>query len=175
MKKERRRRQPPRAYQFIAQMDAAFSSPDTPDADRTELLDCFLAFVESGGVALFHPKLRRMAYLLALEALREAGTHGGQTNAGVQLLCNHHRDLIRAVERVVKGGTFAEGRAASPATQKSDARGRKIAELRDELRHVERLPENEAARFEIESEIYRLEREGDAGEWPELIAVGGKA
>ena len=48
-----------------------------------------------------------------------------------------------------------------------------IASLQAKLTRLERLPENEAVRFQLESEIYRLEREANADEWPELIGEKG--
>lgn len=45
-----------------------------------------------------------------------------------------------------------------------------IAHLRAQLARLERVPENEATRFHLESEIYRTEREVD-DEWPDLIAA----
>jgi hypothetical protein len=49
--------------------------------------------------------------------------------------------------------------------------GKRIEELREELRRIERLPENEAARFAVETELYKLETAGEPEEWPELIGV----
>lgn len=47
-----------------------------------------------------------------------------------------------------------------------------IASLRSKLERVERLPENEAVRFEIESEIHALENQRETDdEWPEVIAA----
>lgn len=42
-----------------------------------------------------------------------------------------------------------------------------IKKLRDTLSRLERLPENEAERFRLETEIHRLERTDE--EWPEFI------
>lgn len=45
-----------------------------------------------------------------------------------------------------------------------------VVALREELSRLERLPENEATRFQLEKEIYQLEREANAdGEWPQVI------
>lgn len=45
-----------------------------------------------------------------------------------------------------------------------------IISLREKLANLERLPENEAVLFNLESEIYRLECETvSADEWPDLI------
>ena len=45
-----------------------------------------------------------------------------------------------------------------------------VERLRDKLTKLERLPENEATAFQLESEIYKLEREAsNANEWPDVI------
>lgn len=41
--------------------------------------------------------------------------------------------------------------------------------LRGKLQRLERVPENEATRFQIESELYKLENQTD--EWPDVIAA----
>src|ERR1051326_1019099 len=43
--------------------------------------------------------------------------------------------------------------------------------LRQRLNRLERLPENEATAFQLETEIYRLKNESPADEWPDLIAA----
>jgi hypothetical protein len=45
----------------------------------------------------------------------------------------------------------------------------RIEELRARLQNLETLPENEAVRFQLETEIYRLEQEQKRDEWPEVI------
>jgi hypothetical protein len=44
-----------------------------------------------------------------------------------------------------------------------------LTSLREKLAKLEYLPENEAVRFNLESEIYRLERDADSDEWPYMI------
>lgn len=56
----------------------------------------------------------------------------------------------------------------TPCASQNDKR---VSELRDELKRIERLPENEATRFAIQTEIHRLEHEGALDEWPEVIAA----
>ena len=48
-----------------------------------------------------------------------------------------------------------------------------VSNLRSKLKDLERLPENEAVAFQLETEIYKLEREADvaADEWPDEISV----
>jgi len=58
----------------------------------------------------------------------------------------------------------------SPATQNRRI-NRRVSRLRGELAKLERVPENEAERFKLETEIYRAEREQDLEEWPEVIAA----
>lgn len=41
--------------------------------------------------------------------------------------------------------------------------------IRGKLAKLERLPENEAERFRLETEIYQLERAPNSDEWPEVI------
>lgn len=48
---------------------------------------------------------------------------------------------------------------------------RQAETLRRKLDRLERVPENEAERFRLESEIYRLENQTDVDEWPEVIEV----
>lgn len=57
--------------------------------------------------------------------------------------------------------------AASPA--KPNTGGGELVTLRAELTKLERLPENEVTRFQLETQIAKLEREQVADEWPEFI------
>ncbi len=41
--------------------------------------------------------------------------------------------------------------------------------LQEKLANLEALPENEAIALQLESEIYRLEHEQVADEWPDVI------
>jgi hypothetical protein len=64
----------------------------------------------------------------------------------------------------------------SPSGQAKQAQNRQVKKLEDALARLERLPENEAERFELESEIYKIEHKGKgaiADEWPDVI--GGEA
>lgn len=44
-----------------------------------------------------------------------------------------------------------------------------LAELKKTLARLERVPENEAIAFQMESEIYRLEQESSGDEWPDVV------
>jgi len=57
---------------------------------------------------------------------------------------------------------------ASGAPPRENADQVRISELRVRLNHIEPLPENEAVRFKLETQIYQLEQ---ADEWPEIIAA----
>lgn len=47
-----------------------------------------------------------------------------------------------------------------------------VADLRHKLERLERAPENEATRFQLETEIYALENQTEPDEeWPEVIAA----
>lgn len=53
-------------------------------------------------------------------------------------------------------------------------RGKKrLEQLRRRLDRVEPLPENEAVRFQLETEIYRLEYAQPEDEWPEFVGEEG--
>lgn len=65
-------------------------------------------------------------------------------------------------------------RRASALTSNKQ-RSAKIAELQRKLSTLERVPENEGERFKLDSEIYRLEQEGETdNEWPDLLGEGGR-
>lgn len=57
-------------------------------------------------------------------------------------------------------------------SKKAPQRGenRELAGLRGKLDRLERVPENEAVRFQLETEIHRLEQE-PTDEWPDVIAA----
>jgi len=63
----------------------------------------------------------------------------------------------------------AAGQVFAGACETADTRHEEIADLRDQLKRLERLPENEATRFQLETEIEGLERELAADEWPDTI------
>ena len=46
--------------------------------------------------------------------------------------------------------------------------------LRSRLEQLEYLPENEAVRFQLETQIYQLEQEQNRNEWPEVIGGEGE-
>jgi hypothetical protein len=48
---------------------------------------------------------------------------------------------------------------------------RKISQLNDALARLERVPENEAERFRLETEIFKLGHVSDMEEWPDVIGV----
>lgn len=72
---------------------------------------------------------------------------------------------------------FLIRRFESPAPRKAKRRTRPresqredaAMDLQAQLEKLERVPENEAERFRIETEIYRLEQASE--EWPEVIAA----
>lgn len=55
------------------------------------------------------------------------------------------------------------------AGKPSHDNGPQLDSLRKALAKLERAPENEAERFKLETEIYHLERETGADEWPDVI------
>lgn len=70
--------------------------------------------------------------------------------------------LVMRIDRVVwEHGKSA--RKGSAAQQQEPS----IDELRARLNSIEHLPENEAVRFQLETQIHRLEQEQE--EWPEVI------
>lgn len=61
-------------------------------------------------------------------------------------------------------------RNTARATKDTNAEGHEqLARLKRRLEAVDWLPENEATRFRLETEIYQLESAADVDEWPEFI------
>lgn len=52
---------------------------------------------------------------------------------------------------------------------KSQSQDKRISGLTAALSRLERVPENEAERFRLETEIYKLQHKSNADEWPEVI------
>ena len=61
------------------------------------------------------------------------------------------------------------GRFSLKQTEKPPQPDRRIESLQSRLNILERLPENEAERFKLESEIYKLENSLPEDKWPEVI------
>jgi len=78
------------------------------------------------------------------------------------------RKLALSAEQGLQG-TSTLATAAPPETSPE------VISLREKLANLERVPENEAERFKLESEIRRLERESEAeasaDEWPDMVEV----
>jgi hypothetical protein len=55
---------------------------------------------------------------------------------------------------------------------KSPSPDKRVSQLNAALSRLERVPENEAERFRLETEIFNLEHESNTEEWPDVI--GGK-
>jgi len=84
-----------------------------------------------------------------------------------------HAELTRFMqEQVIAMFVRLSDSGAAPPRESQNNDGR-VAELRAKLERIERLPENEAMRFQIEGEIWKLENESSADDvlWPELIAA----
>jgi len=63
-----------------------------------------------------------------------------------------------------------EAQPPAPAhDERTNADAEKLADLRAHLECLEFLPENEACRLRLETELYKLEYEDDSEEWPEVI------
>jgi hypothetical protein len=86
--------------------------------------------------------------------------------------CKHcaaaYRRIARGTEQSTPDLAQPTPRPAKQAGQPKEE-GQRLARLRRELDELERLPENEATCFQLEKQIYDLEREQDVDEWPEVI------
>ena len=78
--------------------------------------------------------------------------------------------LIKLHEALDDWARFRDSRAQASDAQNVAPSINDLDNLRAELRSLSPLPENEAIRFKIETEIYRLERAQD-DEWPDIIAA----
>jgi hypothetical protein len=89
----------------------------------------------------------------------------------------YYREADRGAGDVIRGvATALVRRFRSQTGQRLDARkqtqqseGNDAEDLRQQLSRLERVPENEAERFRLETEIYRLKNKSD--EWPDEIAA----
>jgi hypothetical protein len=101
--------------------------------------------------------IRRFNEVFAWDAHKP--TYPAEKRAWADLWRFRRWQLTCMLERLSGGGD-----APPPVNTNAE----RVAELRAELGRLGHLPENEAARFKAESEIYRLEREE---EWPDLIGA----
>ena len=159
---------------------------DKAMAERAELISSIL--FEAGNeahVSATHPQIVK-AYVLAIwEALPWLGSR--HDYEAVQTAFEQVRDLMNGcsqarfeeIDAIYNGDYARKERAGAcgeagqadtetghPESQESIA----LTDLATKLAKLERLPENEAVRFQLESEIYQLERESVAEkEWPDVF------
>jgi hypothetical protein len=117
-----------------------------------------------------HPKLIRRYMMLMLEALPTLKgrdrTMAEQSFGEVsELLEGCSQKRFRQIDRRHNG--------AEPIKKACNTVPREVRKLKDALSKLERVPENEAIYFQLESEISRLEQENErdkeVDEWPDVI------
>lgn len=65
-----------------------------------------------------------------------------------------------------------QGAPSTPAPEPRESH--ELSRLRDRLENLELVPENEATRFQLETQIYKLQREAESvDEWPNVIGEHG--
>lgn len=100
---------------------------------------------------------------------------------GVEVIPKKGKRAIQGrVIGIVRAGKYVEigvpirplkKAAPPPAVEREEttARDVNLTRLRAQLESLDREPSNEACRFQLETEIYKLEREQDGDEWGEFI------
>jgi hypothetical protein len=167
-------------------------------ADRAELIgDILFDIGNEAGVNATHPQLVRAYYLAihdALPSLKSRWNYEAAQTAFEQIRdlmngCSQARfeqiDMIyhgnneeSMKAREQQAGIYEEALQARneiEAEQRESQKSPTLTDLRNKLARLERVPENEAIAFQLESEIYRLEQEATLNEWPDVIGVKGGA
>lgn len=93
------------------------------------------------------------------------------------LLVSRHEDMdFRTLRYVAIHGVVLtlirdfRKRPKRSRAKRARTQNRELKKLQEALAKMERLPENEAERFKLKTEIYKIERENaSADEWPEVI------
>ena len=150
-------------------------------ADRAELIsDILYDLSNTTEIYSTHPDLVR-AYVLAtwdkllsLESRHDYETVQRSFDAIRDLMSGCSEARFEEIDRKWNKQVYKEKERRNEQTTK-DIQAESAPELvsaRAKLAELENLPENEAVRFQLESEIHRLERETkSADEWPEVIRV----
>jgi hypothetical protein len=161
------------------------------DGTRWDALTSALVELSSAtSVYYFHPQVVEAFFRQAVITAIEKGKDGAP-DTDTQRVLNEIQVLLntstpqRIVEEIARR---YNGESAKPSTEylslvepsgatKTDTPAREnseLAKLRRNLETLELLPENEAIRFQLESQVYKLERETENAErWPDVIGDEG--
>lgn len=85
---------------------------------------------------------------------------------GVTSKANHSDDVLEFVESHAR---FPRPGESIDEEDRRPEQAEAISLLCAKLEALEFLPENEPTRFQLETEIYKLEHESDTDEWPDVI------
>jgi hypothetical protein len=180
------KRSPKNTRQRHAEMiEALFVARDIDELDEStaksaQLISNILYDIgNESGIDATHPQLVK-AYVLGIsEKLTSLDRHSYEQ---VQTAFDQIRDLMNGcsparyeeIDRYYNPDredrpAEVTGTALGSEDEAVEADG-KLEDLRQKLLHLERVPENEAITFQLESEIFQYERENaTADEWPDVI------
>lgn len=189
------RRSPKRAFVREAEEIEALLLADYEDrldadwSERASLISAILYDMSNeAGVDATHPALVK-AYLLAIRDAEFGRSDHDRRQlmlgfARVRDLLNGcSRERFEQIQTIVEGTDHEETMRAvyaesgvvytPPAPAPAAVEADEVTSLRQQLTDLELVPENEAIRFQLETEIFNLETAGGADEeWPDVIGGG---
>jgi len=169
-KKPRRERLSVSTYRTARQLAVLFNDPNTPIETTQTLSEWLFEMAKEAGIGIDHPTLISLVFLEACRVLTDRLDREGE--GAIRSPGNRARlKLYYAVQGIAAINEEARnGEGETPETDADDDPNiTELARLVRQLSDLERLPENEATRFQLETEIARLKRLVIDDEWPELI------